>query len=159
MKRSVEIINILRSGMEEMVSKEVNLKIKFLRIFNFRENKVCLRMEVARGDMQFIPMGKIDVSELSSNNGVGSCDCILTELSTGVSNRILLRLKNSQQKLEQSQKVFSFFGSVIGINTDQGEKTNQNIENNDDALAKDSNLGFPMEATRGAQSPEEKPIG
>ena len=79
-------------------------------------------MEVARGDMQFIPMGKIDVSELSSNNGVGSCDCILTELSTGVSNRILLRLKNSQQKLEQSQKVFSFFGSVIGINTDQGKR-------------------------------------
>ena len=109
MKRSVEIINILRSGMEEMVSKEVNLKIKFLRIFNFRENKVCLRMEVARGDMQFIPMGKIDVSELSSNNGVGSCDCILTELSTGVSNRILLRLKNSQQNWNKAKSIQFFW--------------------------------------------------
>ena len=113
-------------------------------------------MEVARGDMQFIPMGKIDVSELSSNNGVGSCDCILTELSTGVSNRILLRLKNSQQKLEQSQKVFSFL-VVLWNQYRPKEKTNQNIENNDDAV-KILTLVFQWKLQE-VLSRQEKPIG
>ena len=45
---------------------------------------------------------------------------------------------------------------VVGISM---MTTDDDIENNDDAVAKNSDLGFPMESTRGAQSPEEKPIG
>ena len=69
MKRSPEIVNILRTGIEEMISRRGNLEVKFTRIFNFNENRVSLRMEVADENSNFIPMGRIDVVELTFEDG------------------------------------------------------------------------------------------
>ena len=61
MKRSVEILSILRSGIKDLIANNADLEIKFMRIFNFNENRVSLRMEVANGNSAFVPMGRIDV--------------------------------------------------------------------------------------------------
>ena len=109
MNRSVEIIAILRKGMEKMLSKDENLRVNYTRIFNFNENRVSLRMEVAEPETPFTPMGRIDVVELPTNNGRITCNCTLTELQTGQSSRILLRLKDSHERERECEKVFGFF--------------------------------------------------
>ena len=90
MNRSVEIIAILRKGMEKMLNKADGLRINYTRIFNFYEHRVSLRMEVAKPDTSFTPMGRIDVVELPTNNGRITCNCTLTELQTGQSSSCLL---------------------------------------------------------------------
>ena len=66
-------------------------------------------MEVTGEDAISVPMGRVDVVEMSSNNGKSSCRCTLTELQTGQQQRIVLRLKDADQKEKECEKVFSFF--------------------------------------------------
>ena len=63
-----------------MVAEESNVQIHYTRIFNFSERRVSLRMEVTGEDSVSVPMGCVDVVEMSSNNGKSSCRCTLTEL-------------------------------------------------------------------------------
>ena len=115
MNRSIEILKILRKGMQSMVAEEPNVQIHYTRIFNFSERRVSLRMEVTVEDSLSVPMGRVDVVEMSSNNGKSSCRCTLTELQTGQQQRIVLRLKDADQKEKECEKVFSFFRSVLSI--------------------------------------------
>ena len=109
MNRSVEIIAILRKGMEKMLSKAENLRVNYTRIFNFNENRVSLRMEVAEPESAFTPMGRIDVVELPTNNGRITCNCTLTELQTGKSSRIVLRFKRFSGTRAGMRESFWFF--------------------------------------------------
>ena len=115
MNRSIEILKILRNGMQTMVSDEPTVQISYTRIFNFNEGRVSLRMEVATEGSDLIPMGRVDVVEMSSNNGQSSCNCTLTELQTGHQQRLILRLKDAGEREKECEKVFNFFRSILSI--------------------------------------------
>ena len=115
MNRSIEILKILRNGMQTMVADEPTMQITYTRIFNFNEGRVSLRMEVATEGSDLLPMGRVDVVEMSSNKGQSSCNCTLTELQTGNQQRLILRLKDAGQREKECEKVFNFFRSILSI--------------------------------------------
>ena len=116
MDRSIEILQILRLGMESMLQGVESTSVRYTRIFNFDERRVALRMEVSEHSQAFIPMGRIDVLEIPTNNGRVTCSCTLTELQTGNSQRIILRLKNTEGRANECEKVFGFFRKVLALN-------------------------------------------
>ena len=94
MNRSVEILQILRRWHGDYAPKcRAFQRPLYSRIFNFDEKRVGLRMEVSENGQAFLPMGRIDVLELPTNNGRVTCSCTLTELQTGNTQRVVLRLK------------------------------------------------------------------
>ena len=101
--------------MQSMVADASGVQIQYTRIFNFSEGRVSLRMEVTDEDAGLLPMGRIDVIEMSSDNGKANCNCTLTELQTGQEQRVVLRLKNEAQRERECEKVFSFFRSILSI--------------------------------------------
>ena len=115
MNRSIEILKILRTGMQSMVSDEPDVQIHYTRIFNFSEGRVSLRMEVESEESGLVPMGRVDVVEIPSNNGRTTCNCTLTELQTGQEQRVVLRLKDVSQREKECDKVFSFFRTILSI--------------------------------------------
>jgi hypothetical protein len=115
MYRSIEILKILRTGMESMVAEEPDVQIHYTRIFNFSEGRVSLRMEVENEENSLVPMGRIDVVEIPSKNGRTTCNCTLRELQTGQEQRIVLRLKDAGQREKECDKVFSFFRTILSI--------------------------------------------
>jgi hypothetical protein len=116
-------------------------------------------MEVAEPETPFTPMGRIDVVELPTNNGRITCNCTLTELQTGQSSRIVLRLKDSQERERECEKVFSFFRKILSL-PDENLVT-QPVIPVDPPKADGSDVGpgsgFPLDSSRGAQSKEDKP--
>ena len=115
MNRSIEILKILRTGMQSMVAEEPDVQIHYTRIFNFSEGRVSLRMEVESVESGLVPMGRVDVVEIPSNNGRTTCNCTLTELQTGQEQRVVLRLKDASQREKECDKVFSFFRTILSI--------------------------------------------
>jgi len=115
MNRAVEIIKILRKGMESMLGDGESVRVNYTRIFNFNEKRVSLRMEASEGDGLFVPMGRVDVFEIPTNNGRVTCSCLLTELQSGRSERVILRLKNSGERDKECEKVFGFFRKMLAI--------------------------------------------
>ena len=115
MNRSIEILKILRTGMQSMVSDEPDVQIHYTRIFNFSEGRVSLRMQVESEESGLVPMGRVDVVEIPSNNGRTTCNCTLTELQTGQEQRVVLRLKDASQREKECDKVFSFFRTILSI--------------------------------------------
>jgi hypothetical protein len=115
MDRSIEILTILRAGMESMVEDETGTNIHYTRIFNFSERRVSLRMEVENEEAVLLPMGRVDVVEMPSNNGRTTCNCTLTELQTGQEQRVVLRLKNANERERECEKIFGFFRSILSI--------------------------------------------
>ena len=115
MNRAVEILKILRNGMESMLGDRESFSMSYTRIFNFNEKRVSLRMEATEDGGDPVPMGRIDVSEIPTNNGRVTCNCLLTELAGGKSERVILRLKNQQQREQECEKVFGFFRKILAI--------------------------------------------
>lgn len=115
MNRSIEILTILRAGMQSMVEDEPGTNIHYTRIFNFSERRVSLRMEVENEESVLLPMGRVDVVEMSSSNGRATCNCTLTELQTGQEQRVVLRLKNANEREKECEKIFGFFRSILSI--------------------------------------------
>lgn len=115
MNRAVEIIRILRKGMESMLGDGESVHVKYTRIFNFNEKRVSLRMEASEGSGLLVPMGRVDVFELPTNNGRVTCSCLLTELESGRSERVILRLKNPQERDKECEKVFGFFRKILAL--------------------------------------------
>ena len=115
MDRSIEILTILRAGMESMVEDETGTNIHYTRIFNFSERRVSLRMEVENEEAVLLPMGRVDVVEMPSNNGRTTCNCTLTELQNGQEQRVVLRLKNANERERECEKIFGFFRSILSI--------------------------------------------
>ena len=101
--------------MQSMVADEPDVQIHYTRIFNFSEGRVSLRMEVESVESGLVPMGRVDVVEIPSNNGRTTCNCTLTELQTGQEQRVVLRLKDASQREKECDKVFSFFRTILSI--------------------------------------------
>jgi len=123
MNRSVEILNILRTGMNSLIAGDDSMSARYTRIFNFNENRISLKMDVLVQDKGFVPMGRIDITEIPTNNGRITCTCVLSELQTGNSQRVILRLKDPKQRQIECGKVYEFFRRVIGVSESQVVKS------------------------------------
>ena len=123
MNRSVEIVNILRSGMNAQMEKDGSPSARYTRIFNFNENRISLKMDVLLDQKGFVPMGRIDVTEIPTNNGRITCSCVLTELQTGKAQRVILRLRDPSQRQVECEKVYEFFRRVIGFGQQDNAET------------------------------------
>ena len=161
MNRSVEIINSLRTGMENMLKEDKARKVNSLRLFNFDKNRVSLRMELVGQDNEVLPLGMIDVVGFpTGEKQKSSCNCLMTDLSTGKSEKLILRLHNQDQKKIECAKVFNFFRKVLKLPettdiTQQSENSlkptlNQNVE--EEGIAFPPSNGKIPESPRGAQS-------
>ena len=152
MERSIEILQILRGGMESLMRGADSSSVRYTRIFNFEERRVSLRMELSKDGQEFVPMGRIDVLEIPTNNGRVTCSCTLTELQSGQSQRVVLRLKNREEKEKECEKVFGFFRNVLNLAVPmEGSPVKSEFE-----TVKDNPEGFPT-SSRGAhkQPPKE----
>jgi len=129
--------------------------VRYTRIFNFDEKRVGLRMEVSEKGEAFLPMGRIDVLEIPTNNGRVTCSCTLTELQTGNSQRVILRLKNNQEREKECEKVFSFFRRVLSIREESKSSRPSTVHTAEQQKTPEQE-GFPLDS-RGAhrQSPKE----
>ena len=163
MNRSVEIINSLRTGMENMLKEDKTRKVNSLRLFSFDKNRVSLRMELVGQDNEVLPMGMIDVVEFpTGEKQKASCNCHMTDLSTGKSEKLILRLHNQDQKKIECAKVFKFFRKVLklpetidAVQNNQSENSlkptlNQSVE--EEGIAFPPTNGKIPESPRGAQS-------
>ncbi len=131
MKRAVEIINSLRIGIERMLHPDQPIKVSCLRMFNFEKNRVSLRMELVGEESINQPMGMIDVVEFPTNDkGASSCNCLMTELQTGKTEKLLLHLQNKDDKNVETKKVFNFFRKVLDI----PDPVNNSVEIDDSSV-------------------------
>ena len=124
MNRAVEIINSLRTGMENILKEDKTRSVNSLRLFNFEKNRVSLRMEWVGQDNEVLPMGMIDVVEYRTGDKQrASCNCHMTDLSTGKSEKLILKLHNQDQKKIECAKVFNFFRNLLKLpeTTDVGQ--------------------------------------
>ena len=80
-------------------------------------------MDVLLDQKGFVPMGRIDVTEIPTNNGRITCSCILTELQTGKAQRVILRLRDPNQRQVECEKVYEFFRRVIGFGQQDNAET------------------------------------
>ncbi len=135
MNRSVEILNILRTGMNSLIAGDDSVSARYTRIFNFNENRISLKMDVLVQDKGFVPMGRIDITEIPTNNGRITCSCVLSELQTGNSQRVTLRLKDPKQRQFECEKVYEFFRRVMGVSESQV------VESQETAPVADAELG------------------
>ncbi|MEL0098632.1 MAG: hypothetical protein VW907_03660 [Opitutae bacterium] len=116
MNRAVDIINSLRAGMETILKNDNTRRVNSLRMFNFEKNRVSVRMEVIDQENISHPMGMIDVTEYSTGAGnQPSCNCLMTELASGKSEKLVLKLNNQDQKMIECAKVFNFFRKVLQL--------------------------------------------
>ena len=90
-----------------------SVRLNYTRIFNFNEKRVSLRMEASEGNGAFVPVGRVGVCEIPTNNGRVTCSCVLTEFESGRSERVILRLKNTQER-EKSARKYSVFSQDAG---------------------------------------------
>ena len=72
-------------------------------------------MEASGNEEEFSPMGRIDVVEFPGVGLKSSCSCTMTELQTGKSEQLTLRLQNQGEKKLESLKVFNFFRRVMDL--------------------------------------------
>ena len=135
MNRSVEILNILRTGMNSLIAGDDSVSARYTRIFNFNENRISLKMDVLVQDKGFVPMGRIDITEIPTNNGRITCSCVLSELQTGNSQRVILRLKDTKQRQIECEKVYEFFRRIMGVSESQV------VESHETAAGADAELG------------------
>ena len=72
-------------------------------------------MEASGNKEEFSPMGRIDVVEFPGAGLKSSCSCTMTELQTGNSEQLTLRLQDQGEKKLESLKVFNFFRRVMDL--------------------------------------------
>jgi len=115
MNRAIEIINSLRQGITSMLRGTEPVQVRSLRLFNFEKRRVSLYMETSGDTGECFPMGRIDVVEFSDTGVKPSCRCTMTELQTGKSEQLTLRLHDQGEKKLESLKVFNFFRRVMDL--------------------------------------------
>lgn len=115
MNRAIEIINSLRQGISSMLGEAESAQIRSLRLFNFQKRRVSLYMEASGNEEEFSPMGRIDVVEFPNAGLKSSCSCTMTELQSGKSEQLTLRLQDQGEKKLESLKVFNFFRRVMDL--------------------------------------------
>jgi hypothetical protein len=163
MNRAVEIVNSLRAGMVTMLKQDSSQRVSTLRMFNFEKNRVSLRMELIDAEMASRPIGMIDVTEFPTGaKSQSSCNCFMTDLATGKSEKLLLKLNTPEQKKSECAKVFNFFRKVLNlpvinekldasVDTATPASQVQDIAEQDDVRLYPPSDGMMPEQPRGAQ--------
>ena len=106
-----------------MLGEAESAQVRSLRLFNFEKRRVSLYMEASGNEEEFSPMGRIDVVEFPGSGLKSSCSCTMTELQTGKSEQLTLRLQNQGEKKLESLKVFNFFRRVMDLPELNSEQT------------------------------------
>ena len=92
--------------MESLLKKIDSMEIKYTRIFNFDEDRVSIIMESKKIGLGFVPVARIDITEIPTNNGRITCSCLLSEKQTGQTQKIMLRLKNQSERQLECEKIY-----------------------------------------------------
>ena len=98
-----------------MLGEVDSAQVRSMRFFNFQKRRVSLYMEASGNKEEFSPMGRIDVVEFPGAGLKSSCSCTMTELQTGKSEQLTLRLQDQGEKKLESLKVFNFFRRVMDL--------------------------------------------
>ena len=114
MNRSAEILDILRDGLTGLVEKQAGRPFTFQRVFNFEKNQATLYLQASNpaGGMGDI-VGKIDLQKVPADNGCMTCRCFLTEIKTGETKQVYLRLKDYRRRDQECDKIYGFFTHMI----------------------------------------------
>ena len=59
------------------------------------------------------PVGMIDVDQVPTNNGRTTCRCPMTDLKSGRSKRVYLRIADLREKGRECDKIYDFFTDLI----------------------------------------------
>ena len=154
MHRALEIINGLRKGIETLLISDGSSAAKSLRLFNFEQRRVSLRVELASKDDQYYPMGMIDVVEFPGSAEKASCRCTLTELVSGKTEELMLKPKSSQEKEVESLKILNFFRSVLQLEKlpdDQVQSTDVSQNNQETNSSPRENHLHPIDPLEGTE--------
>ena len=141
MNKAVDVINSLRSGMATMLKNDSTRKVISLRMFNFEKNRVSLRFELVDSENRSHPMGMIDVTEYPlGDRHKTSCNCHMTELATGKTEKLILKLNSQEEKNLECAKVFNFFRKVLDIAEVEDVKTERPAASPSSRAGVDNNL-------------------
>ena len=114
MNRAAEIVDILRDGLDGLVEEQAAKPLSYIRLFNFGEQRVSLRVESSDLRTGLVePVGRIDVDQVPTNNGRVTCRCLMTDLKSGQSKRVYLRIADLRQKDRECDKIYDFFTDLI----------------------------------------------
>ena len=64
---------------------------------------------------EFVPMGRIDVLEIPTNNGRVTCSCTLTELQSGQSQKGSASFEKSRKKKKKNARRSLVFRNVLNL--------------------------------------------
>ncbi len=114
MNRAAEIVDTLRGGLDVLVEEQAGQPLNYVRLFNFQEKRVSLRVESTDPETGATQaLGKIDVDQVPTNNGRGTCRCLMIDRESGKSKRVYLRIADLRQKSRECDKIYDFFTDLI----------------------------------------------
>jgi hypothetical protein len=114
MNRAAEIVDLLRGGLDGLVEEQAGRPLRYTRLFNFETKRVSLCVEspdLESGNSRVV--GKVEVEEVPTNNGRVTCRCLMTDMKSGESKRVYLRIKDMRQKGQECDKIYEFFNDLI----------------------------------------------
>jgi hypothetical protein len=114
MNRAAEIVDLLRGGLDGLVEEQAGRPLSYTRLFNFKTKRVSLCVESPdheSGSTRVV--GKVEVEEVPTNNGRVTCRCLMTDMKSGESKRVYLRIKDMHQKGQECDKIYEFFNELI----------------------------------------------
>ena len=114
MNRAAEIVDVLRGGLDGLVEKQAGRPLSYTRLFNFETKRVSLCVEssdLETGISRVV--GMVEVEEVPTNNGRITCRCLMTDMKSGESKRVYLRIKDLRQKGQECDKIYEFFNDLI----------------------------------------------
>ncbi|MFP6892813.1 MAG: hypothetical protein VCA18_03615 [Opitutales bacterium] len=114
MNRAADIVDLLRSGLDGLVEKQAGRPLSYTRLFDFETKRVSLCVEssdLETGISRLV--GKVEVEEVPTNNGRVTCRCLMTDMKSGESKRVYLRIKDLRQKDQECDKIYEFFNDLI----------------------------------------------
>ena len=114
MNRAAEIVDLLRGGLDGLVEEQAGQPLSYTRLFNFETKRVSLCVESPdpeSGNSRLV--GKVEVEEVPTNNGRVTCRCLMTDMKSGESKRVYLRIKDLRQKDQECDKIYEFFNDLI----------------------------------------------
>ena len=114
MNRAADIVDLLRVGLDGLVEEQAGRPLSYTRLFNFETKRVSLCVEssdLETGISRLV--GKVEVEEVPTNNGRVTCRCLMTDMKSGESKRVYLRIKDLRQKDQECDKIYEFFNDLI----------------------------------------------
>ena len=111
MNRAADIVDLLRSGLDGLVEEQAGRPLSYTRLFNFETKRVSLCVESS--DLETGISRVVGKVEVPTNNGRVTCRCLMTDMKSGESKRVYLRIKDMRQKGQECDKIYEFFNDLI----------------------------------------------